>query len=217
MFKTTQKIKKIFATILTSLIMLSSIQPIVLAANQELSGSGTDQFIARQYATKYQTTDKSTQDEYGIIARRMIPKSKGWKFGNGDGILVFCAEHGKSYATGNYYNGSYYRPTDEKMLKAAKVAYFGWYQERKNYGADGDLDRDSLKQYAFTQQMIWETLGQSSASFLESDIQEQYIDFKNNVNSKMQRMLQKPSFNSTNVKVEVGGNITLTDNNRSFM
>ena len=81
MFKTTQKIKKIFATILTSLIMLSSIQPIVLAANQELSGSGTDQFIARQYATKYQTTDKSTQDEYGIIARRMIPKSKGWKFG----------------------------------------------------------------------------------------------------------------------------------------
>ena len=52
MLKKIKNLKKILAMILLSLIIFNSIQPIVLAANQVLTGSGTDQFIARQYATK---------------------------------------------------------------------------------------------------------------------------------------------------------------------
>ncbi len=37
----------------------------------------------------------------------------------------------------------------------------------------------------FTQQMIWEVLGQSSARFIDSSIQSQYEAFKSGINQQM--------------------------------
>ena len=175
---------KILAVILLIMTLINIIQPTVLAANQGISGSGADDFIARQYSTKIRTTDEGNDTENGIIARRLLPKSKGWNFNNGDGILVFCVQNHVPLKTGEYYAGTYTQPTAEDMRKAGKVAYFGWYQEKGNYGADGYLENPELKQYAFCQQMIWETLGQSSATFVDGNIQNEYETFKNQVNEQ---------------------------------
>ena len=99
-------------------------------------GSGSDRFIARQYASRLKTTDASNNTDNGIIARRLILKNAGWEFGNGE----------------------YYIPTSAEIKKASKIAYCGWYQSRGTYGSNGVLETDALRQYAFTQQMIWESL-----------------------------------------------------------
>ncbi len=111
---------------------------------------------------------------------------------------------------GTSYDGSYYVPTTSQLRQGAKVAYFGWYQERGQYGSDGYLPDDALKQYAFTQQLIWETIGQSSGRFIDDNIQNEYVAFRNEVNSKMARMQQRPSFDGTTVTLKTG-ETTLTD------
>lgn len=117
---------------------------------------------------------------------------------------------------GTNYEGTYNKPSDDKLLQAAKVAYCGWYQDRGSYGADGYLPNDALKQYAFTQQMIWKVLGQSSATFVDSSIQSEYESFRNNVNNKIAKMKQRPSFDNTTVTLKSGETQTLTDSNGVF-
>lgn len=212
MLKIVRKSKRIFAMIILFVTLFSIIQP-VLAANQQISGSGTDKFMARQYATKLITTDNASHGENGIIARRLIRRNEGWSFGNGDGILVFCAQQGVHFQTGTNYEGTFKAPTTTALRQGAKVAYFGWYQERGKYGSDGYFLNDALKQYAFCQQMIWEVMGQSTGRFIDDNIQNEYIAFRNEVNNKMNRMQQKPSFDGTTVEVRKGETSTLTDNN----
>lgn len=124
--------------------------------------------------------------------------------------MEFISRHGTSY------EGSYSRPSDERLLEAAKVAYCGWYQDRGCYGADGLLHNDALKQYAFTQQRIWEVLGQSSATFVDSSIQNEYESFKNDVSNKIGQMKKRPSFDNTTVTLKQGETQTLTDINGVF-
>ena len=56
------------------------------------------------------------------------------------------------------------------MRKACKIAYLGWYKDQGDYVIDGGIlagDMIYVKQaYVFTQQYIWETLGQSNATFI---------------------------------------------------
>ena len=59
---------------------------------------------------------------------------------------------------GTNYNGTYAPPTTSQLKQAAKIAYFGWYQELGKYGSDGLLETAQLKKYALTQQYIWESL-----------------------------------------------------------
>ena len=91
MLKTIRKSKKILAIIILFITLFGIVQP-VFAANQTISGSGTDKFMGRQYATKLKTTDESNSGANGIIARRLIRRNENWNFSNGDGILVFCAQ-----------------------------------------------------------------------------------------------------------------------------
>lgn len=114
---------------------------------------------------------------------------------------------------GTNYEGSYYVPTTAELIRAGKVAYFGWYQERGQYGSDGYLPNDALKQYAYTQQMIWEEIGQSSGRFVDDNIQNEYIAFRNEVNNKMTRMQTRPSIDGTTVTIRAGETTTLTDSN----
>ncbi len=96
-----KNLKKIFAMIMVFVTLFSIIQPTILAANQTISGSGSDRFMARQYATRYKTTDAGSNTENGIIARRLIRRNENWNFGNGDGILVFCAQNFTPFETRN--------------------------------------------------------------------------------------------------------------------
>lgn len=100
MIKIIKDTKRILAIIILFITLFGIVQP-VFAANQTISGSGTDRFMARQYATKLKTTDNANNGENGIIARRLIMRNQNWSFGNGDGILVFCAQLGVHFETRN--------------------------------------------------------------------------------------------------------------------
>ena len=95
------KKKKILAMIVLFFTLFNIIQPTIFAANQTISGSGNDRFMARQYATRLKTTDEGSNTNNGIIARRLIRRNENWNFSNGDGILVFCAQNKTPFATRN--------------------------------------------------------------------------------------------------------------------
>jgi len=96
MLKITKRTNRILAMIILFITLFGIVQP-VFAANQTISGSGSDRFMARQYASRLRTTDEANNGENGIIARRLIRRNENWNFGNGDGILVFCAQNRSSF------------------------------------------------------------------------------------------------------------------------
>lgn len=55
--------------------------------------------------------------------------------------------------------------------------------------------------------------GQSSATFVNSSTQNEYVAFKNDIINKINSMQTKPSFSDSTVTVEVGQTTTLTDSN----
>lgn len=67
--------------------------------------------------------------------------------------------------------------------------------------------------YVFTQQMIWEVLGQSSASFVNSSVQNEYNSFKANINNQIANMEKRPSFDASTITVDAGKSKTITDTN----
>lgn len=67
--------------------------------------------------------------------------------------------------------------------------------------------------YVFTQQMIWEVLGQSSASFVNSSVQNEYNSFKVNINNQIANMEKRPSFDASTITVDAGKSKTITDTN----
>lgn len=67
--------------------------------------------------------------------------------------------------------------------------------------------------YVFTQQMIWEVLGQSSASFVNSSVQNEYNSFKANINNQIANMEKRPSFDASSITVDAGKSKTITDTN----
>ena len=94
------------------------------------------------------------------------------------------------------------------MKQACKVAYFGWYAKYGDYVLDGGIMAASNEQrkldYCFTQQYIWETLGQSYATFKDASIQSKYVAFKEDVSRKINNMATKPSFTSSTITIDVG-------------
>lgn len=200
----TKKLKKILAVILLILTIFSVTQPIFAV-------SGTGQWAGGQYGSKIFTTDSNNSGN-GVLIRRLINNKTGEK------LTVFCAEHGVPFETGTVYDGQYYTPTDSRVKQACKIAYFGWYAQNGGYVVDGGILDDSWAyevrlSYVFTQQYIWETLGQSNATFIDSNIQNRYVAFKNEINNKINNMQRKPSFCNTVITVEAGETTTLTDTN----
>lgn len=214
MFKMIKKTKKIFAILILFLTLFGIARP-CLAANQIISGEGNENFIARQYATRYKTTDSANSGENGIIARRLLMKNAGWNFSAGDrNISILCTESVYTSKHGETYEGNYYVPTNSDIRKAAKVAYCAWYQDMGTYGCDGNFaDPSSLKRYAFAQQMVWECLGQSSATFVDSSVQNEYVTFRNETNNKIAKMGQRASFDGSTITIRQGEVTTATDTN----
>lgn len=194
--------KKVVAMILLILTLFSVVQPVFAA-----SGSGS--FTAGQYDSGIKTTDHT--GSVGVLIRRLINLNTGEK------MTVFCAEHGTDFATGAIENGGYYTPTSPTLKKACKIAYFGWYSKYGDYVVDGGILAGSMYNvkldYVFTQQYIWEVLGQSNATFRDSSIQSQYNTFKANINQQINDMAKQPSFVGQTIELEAGETKTITDSN----
>lgn len=195
----TVKYKRIIAFILIIITMLSIAQPIFA-----VSGSG--KWVGGQFASYIKTTDNANT-QYGVLLRRLI------NYATNEKRTVFCAEHGIDFDTGTIYNGEYYTPVNSNIRKVCKIAYLGWYKEHGNYIVDGGTSNALKKQYVLTQQYIWETLGQSSATFIDSNIQAEYVSFKNNISNQIKQMDRRPSFDGTTIDVKAGESKTITDSN----
>ena len=193
------KSKRIIAFFLLMITLLSTTQPIFAA-------SGTGKWVGGQFASYIKTTDNANT-QYGVLLRRLI------NYSTNEQRTVFCAEHGVDFDTGTIYNGKYYTPVDSKLRKACKVAYLGWYKQQGNYVIDGGTSAALKKQYVLTQQLIWETLGQSNATFIDSGIQAEYVSFKNNIENQIAQMDRRPSFDGTTITIQAGESKTLNDSN----
>lgn len=197
--KTNKLSKKVIAIILLIITMMTNISPVFAV-------SGSDTFIASQWATYCSTTE--SKSDWGILLRRLTNSSTGVS------RTVFCSEYGKDIRTGVKETGNYYTPTSRNVKKACKVAYFGWYSKYGDYLVNGGTSSEKKKDYAFTQQFIWEVLGQSYAKFNNSTYQSQYEDFKNEINMKLNTMSTRPSFDTENIVLEAGETKVLTDTNK---
>ncbi|MDE3297356.1 Cys-Gln thioester bond-forming surface protein [Lacticaseibacillus rhamnosus] len=113
-----------------------------------------------------------------------------------DGKVAFCVEHGVDLdMSGSGYNPSTY--SDSKKDQLAKIAYYGYYQNPTN------------RNYAVTQMIIWETLGDS----LLTTPNKTYQSEKKAILDKVAAHDCKPSFNDKQITLAVGDSITLTDTN----
>ncbi len=191
--------KKIVATLLILFMLLSNISPIFAA-----SGSGT--WVAGQWASYIYTTDNANS-KFGVLLRNMTNVNTGEK------KTVFCSQHGVDIKTGVKVTGNYYTPTSAIVKKACKIAYFGWYSKYGDYVLNGGISADKKLQYVLVQQFIWETLGQSNATFVDSSIQSQYEALKNTINSQINSTSARPSFDTTTIELNAGDTYTATDSN----
>ena len=191
--------KKIVAMLLILFTLLSNVSPIFA-----ISGSGT--WVAGQWASYIHTTDNAGT-KFGVLLRNMTNSNTGEK------KTVFCSQHGVDISTGVKVTGNYYTPTSPAMKKACKIAYFGWYSKYGDYVLDGGISADRKLQYVLVQQFIWETLGQSSATFVDSDIQSQYVALKNTINSQINSKAARPSFDATTIELDAGDTYIATDSN----
>ena len=194
--------KKIIAILLVVFTLLGNVQPIFAA-------SGNADFTGGQYDSGIKTTDHT--GSVGILIRRLINLDSGERY------TVFCAEHLVDFETGTIENGGYHTPTDPTIKRACKIAYFGWYSKYGTYVVDGGIlagDMYNVKMdYVYTQQYIWETLGQSSATFRDSSIQRGYESFKASINQKIADMDKRPSFDATTIELNAGETKVITDTN----
>lgn len=198
-----KSIKKMIALIGAIITIFGLAQPV-------LASSGTGTFTGGQYGSRIYSTDNA-DSKYGFLIRKLINTNTKKQY------TVFCAEHNSSFKTGLKYNGEYYTPTDETMKKACKIAYLGWYSKYGDYVVDDSIMNDDMYgarlDYVFVQQYLWETIGQSNATFIDGGIQEQYVEFKNNINNQISNMKRSPSFTGTQLTINAGETKIITDEN----
>ena len=203
MIKKIIKNKKILAIIMLILTIFNTISPVMAA-------SGSGKFVGGQFASRVFTTDNQNT-ENGILIRKLINQTTGKEY------TVFCAEHGVDFTTGSVYNGQYYTPTNATIKKACQIAYFGWYKTQGDYVVNGGIldgwASEIKLSYVFTQQYIWEVLGQSNATFIDSGIQSRYVSFKADIDRQIAEMKKRPSFDGTLIEVQAGETTTVTDTN----
>ncbi|EJM6035837.1 Cys-Gln thioester bond-forming surface protein [Enterococcus faecalis] len=113
-----------------------------------------------------------------------------------DGKKVFCIESGIHANSGEGFVSEAYVHAKKELL--SKIAYYG-------YTATGKTHYD----YAVTQVMIWEALGDQ----YQSSTIPNYYQRKAEIMALVNKHDILPSFNGQSVSVTVGDSITLTDSN----
>ena len=196
--------RSVVATLLLIIIMFGNIYSVFA-----INSSGTEKWVAGQYDTRIKTTDN--KKNVGILARRLV------NYTTKERITTFCGEHFINSPTGTIETGHHSIPSNPNVKRACKIAYFGWYEKYGDYVVDGGILANDMKwvklDYVFTQQMIWEALGQSNAKFIESSIQTMYENFKNNINSKISNTELRPNFSNNPIVIDAGDTKTITDLN----
>ncbi len=196
--------KKVLAIMLLLATFLGTAQPIFAISN-----SGTTKWVAGQWDSEVFTTENKTS--VGLLLRRLT------NYTTGEQHTTFCVEYLVNSPTGTIETGTHSVPTDPLMKKACKIAYFGWYEKYGDWAMNGGIMHSYNEQkkldYCFTQQYIWECLGQSSAKFKNSSIQSQYEDFKTEIEQKISNMQKRPSFVKDTITIDMGTTKTLTDSN----
>ena len=199
------KTKKILSIIFLVIILCGIAHP----SFATIVNYGTEKWVAGQYNSNIYTTDNKKNS--GMLIRRLT------NYNTGEKITVFCVEKGIDSTTGAVENGIHLPATDELMKQAGKIAYFGWYSKYGDYAIDGGILASDMiwvrEDYVFTQQYIWEVLGQSTATFKEQDVQNRYIAFKENVKQKIANIEKTPYFGSETIEIEVGTSKIFTDVN----
>lgn len=196
--------KKCLVILFLVVTLFGNMQPIFA-----ISSSGTGQWVAGQWDSGIFTTDNNTS--VGMLIRRLV------NYRTGEQITTFCGEYLVNSQTGIIETGTHSAPPNSTIKQACKVAYFGWYEKYGDYVVNGGIMAGNMEQrkldYCFTQQLIWETLGQSYATFRDSSIQSRYESFKADVNSKIARMETRPSFTRETITIDIGTTKTITDTN----
>ena len=197
--------KKLLSIIFLIITLFSTAQPIFAV----IENYGTQKWVAAQYDSRMFTTDN--ERVLGMLIRRLR------NYATGEEITTFCAEHYVSSITGAVESGTHSIPTDELTKKACKIAFLGWYSKYGDYAVDGGiLAADMIwvrEDYVFTQQYIWEVLGQSTATFQDAEQQNRYLAFKADIDHKMTNLEKRPSFVTQTISVDAGTTTTLTDTN----
>ncbi|MBC6314067.1 SpaA isopeptide-forming pilin-related protein [Listeria grandensis] len=113
-----------------------------------------------------------------------------------DGFDVFCIEHGKYATGGDNYSSATYNGNQKDLL--SKIAYFGFANtSQSNYD------------YAVTQVMIWETLGDT----YQSSTIPNYAKRKGEIMNLINHYNTNPSFADKSYTVNVGETLVVEDNN----
>ena len=190
---------KIIAIMFLLAMLFENITPVFA-----VSSSGGGNWVAGQFDSFIYTSD----DYYvGVLMRRLV------NYDTGEMITAFCAEHFIDSPTGMIEWANHSAPTDATIKYACKIAYFGWYSRYGGYVIDENISWDKTLAYVFTQQYIWEYLGQSSGYFLDGNIQNQYLAFRTEVYNSINNIATQPSFVNDTISLEVGQTKILTDSN----
>ncbi|MGY0354244.1 SpaA isopeptide-forming pilin-related protein [Enterococcus avium] len=110
-----------------------------------------------------------------------------------DGVTAFCIEHGV-----DLWGGADFTPSELTIAEKDRLSLISYY----GYQLD-----PTVLNYAVTQNIVWEELGDS----LLSTTLPNYAAHKNQILSKVNKHNAKPSFNGQSVELNVGDSISLTD------
>lgn len=187
----TNQLKKVGLALTSALMMFSS-----ALGNMNIVNAKETNYLVRKYETGYKT-DKGTDLIKLRIKGDDIPNYEShW------GQVAFCVQQGESLPVGSHiYNSG--DPTSV-YRNAARIAYLATY--RYNNGESG-----GMKRYAFTQNLIWQVIGQASNDY---EIGEGYAKWKANILKEYDKWDTMPSFHASTQTFELGQSKTLQDKNQ---
>ena len=186
----TNQLKKLGLAIISAVMMFSS-----ALGNLGIVSAKEVKYSIREYETGYKT-DRGTNLLKLRIKGADIPD-----YGTHWGQVAFCVQHGETLPKGSHIfnNGD---PTGI-YRNAARVAYLATY--RYNNGESG-----GMKRYAYTQNLIWQVLGQVSQGHSMGD---DYSSWKSKIMDEYNKWDTMPSFHTSTQKFELGQSKTLKDTN----
>lgn len=120
----------------------------------------------------------------------------------GETYPLFCIEYGKTSPSSSSL-GTKGKPSDSKVLSAAKWIFAGYYMEHGN-----DINWLDM---AYCQKKVWAVMG-SNTSWTFSD--SGYKNWCDNAEANMKKIDTRPSFDSKNIgTINAGSSKTITDTN----
>lgn len=182
-----EKSKNIFKKLVTCLMIAATVGTSLFTNAIPVFASS----LVLDERTEYSYTGVSPITGYSITHNIFVLKM--------DGKKVFCVEAGVPANSGEGYIAESYISSKKDLL--SKIAYYG-------YTATDQTHYD----YAVTQVMIWEELGDQ---YISSTIPS-YQTRKAEIMALVNKHNTLPSWNSGEINVAVGESLTLTDSNGVF-